>query len=184
MPRTYCDSVLPPGDADVLVNDLYARHAQALHGYALRFCRDSANADDIVQETFIRAWRHLPQLRADDRPIRPWLFHVARNLATDAERAARARPVSVALEARTLAQAGHEDTALEQVLDRRMLEDALEQLSPAHRSVVFETFYIGGGAGAVADHLGIPTGTARSRLHYALRALRRELPARDACPRT
>ena len=65
----------------------------------MRFCRDSAAADDIVQETFIRAWRHLPQLRADDRPIRPWLFHVARNLATDAERAARARPVSVALEA-------------------------------------------------------------------------------------
>ena len=61
-----------------------------------------------------------------------------------------------------------------------MLEDALDHLSPAHRRVVVETFYVGGGAGAVADQLGIPTGTARSRLHYALRALRRELPERDA----
>ncbi len=174
MPQTCYDS-----NAGELVNDLYASHAQALHGYVERFCRDSASADDIVQETFIRAWRHLPQLCADDRPIRPWLFHVARNLATDAERAARARPVSVALETGVLAYAGHEDRALDQVLDRRMLESALAQLSPAHRRVVVETFYVGGGTGAVADHLGIPTGTARSRLHYALRALRRELPERD-----
>jgi RNA polymerase sigma-70 factor, ECF subfamily len=176
MPQT-CLEAAP---ADDLVSDLYAAHARALRGYVERYCRDSAAAEDIVQETFIRAWRHLPQLSEDDRPIRPWLFHVARNLATDAERAARARPVSVTLESGALAQSGHEDAALDQVLDRRLLERALQQLSPAHRRVVVETFYVGGGTGAVADQLGIPTGTARSRLHYALRALRRELPESDA----
>ena len=51
-----------------------------------------ADVDDIVQETFIRAWRHLPRLSADDRPVRPWLFRVARNLLIDADRAARVRP--------------------------------------------------------------------------------------------
>src|SRR5579863_7766065 len=80
--------------ADAAVRQLYARHAVALHGYVARFCPDRASADDIVQETFIRAWRHLPQLTADGRPIRPWLFRVARNLLIDANRAARARPVS------------------------------------------------------------------------------------------
>jgi RNA polymerase sigma-70 factor (ECF subfamily) len=175
MPQTCRD-----GDADELVNELYACHARALHGYLERYCRDSSSAEDIVQETFIRAWRHLPQLCADERPIRPWLFHVARNLATDAERAARVRPVSVALDAGALAQGGQDDSALDQVLDRRLLERAMLALSPAHRRVVVETFYVGGGTGAVADQLGIPTGTARSRLHYALRALRRELPERDA----
>ena len=83
------------GDADAAIRQLYAHHAEALHVYVERFCPDRASADDIVQETFIRAWRHLPQLSADDRPIRPWLFRVARNLLTDADRAARARPMTV-----------------------------------------------------------------------------------------
>ena len=47
-------------DADAAVRELYSRHAKALHSYVQRFCPDRANADDIVQETFIRAWRHLP----------------------------------------------------------------------------------------------------------------------------
>jgi len=84
-----------PADADAAIRQLYSRHARALHGYVERFCPDRASADDIVQETFIRAWRHLPQLSADDRPIRPWLFRVARNLLIDADRAARARPRTV-----------------------------------------------------------------------------------------
>ena len=84
-----------PGDADAAIRQLYSHHAKALHSFVERFCPDRASADDIVQETFIRAWRHLPQLSADDRPIRPWLFQVARNLLTDADRAARARPMTV-----------------------------------------------------------------------------------------
>jgi RNA polymerase sigma-70 factor (ECF subfamily) len=164
----------------VQLNELFSCHAQPLRHYVERYCRDTANAEDIVQETFIRAWRHLPQLRQDDRPIRPWLFHVARNLATDANRAARARPVSAALQAAEAVQSLRDDAALDQVLDRQVLEGALQHLSPAHRRVVVETFYVGGGAGAVADQLGIPSGTARSRLHYALRALRREIPDPDA----
>src|SRR6476661_7931232 len=83
-----------PGDTDAAIRQLFSDHAEDLFSYVRRFCPDQAGADDIVQETFIRAWRHLPQLRADSRPIRPWLFRVARNLLTDADRAARARPMS------------------------------------------------------------------------------------------
>lgn len=64
-------------EADDALRQLYAQHAQALHSFVWRFCPDRASADDIVQETFIRAWQHLPQLRADSRPIRPWLFRAA-----------------------------------------------------------------------------------------------------------
>jgi DNA-directed RNA polymerase specialized sigma24 family protein len=74
----------PAGDADAAVRQLYAHHARALRRYAERFCPDRASADDIVQETFIRAWRHLPQLSSGDFPVRPWLFRAARNLLTDA----------------------------------------------------------------------------------------------------
>ncbi len=166
-----------PGDADAVVRQLYSRHAKALHGYVDRFCPDSASADDIVQETFIRAWRHLPKLTADDRPVRPWLFRVARNLLIDADRAARSRqagaPVQQADDAR-------DDSALDQVLDRQLVSAALRRLSPAHRTVLVATFYHGGTPATVARQLGIPSGTVRSRLFYALHALREQLQDDDA----
>ena len=167
---------LPP-DADAAVRQLYSHHAGALHGYVRQFCPDRASADDIVQETFIRAWRHLPQLSAGDRPVRPWLLRVARNLLTDADRAARSRPVTVQPEPGDDAR---DDTGLQQVLDRQLVAGALQRLSPAHQTVLGETFYRGATTAAVARQLGIPPGTARSRLHYALQALRQQLQDHDA----
>ena len=164
-------------DADAAVRQLYARHALALHRYVERFCPDRSSADDIVQETFIRAWRHLPQLSSGDLPVRPWLFRVARNLLIDADRAARSRPVTVRAQP---AEEGRDDTELNRVLDQQLVTDALHQLSPAHRTVLVETFYRGRTLAKVARQLGIPDGTARSRLHYALQALRRQLADREA----
>ena len=167
----------PAGDVDAAVRQLYARHAPALRRYVGRFCPDRAGADDIVQETFIRAWRHLPQLSSEDFPVRPWLFRVARNLLIDADRAARSRPATVQAET---AEEGCDDTGLDQVLDRQLVADALRQLSPAHRAVLVEVFYGGDSVARAARQLGIPHGTARSRLHYALQALRGQLDAHEA----
>jgi RNA polymerase sigma-70 factor (ECF subfamily) len=166
-----------PGDPDAAIRQLYSHYARALHRYVDQFCPDRASADDIVQETFIRAWRHLPQLSADDRPIRPWLFHVARNLLIDANRAAQARPMTVPGEA-----AGEigTDAGIEEILDRELVSAALQHLSPAHQSVLVETFYRGGTPATIARELGIPHGTARSRLHYALDAMRQQLQEHDA----
>jgi RNA polymerase sigma-70 factor, ECF subfamily len=169
-----------PADPDAAIRHLYSRHARALHGYVRQFCPDRASADDIVQETFIRAWRHLPQLSVNDQPVRPWLYRVARNLLTDAARAARARPVTA-----PGPPAGETGTGsgLEQVLDRHLVTAALAHLSPAHQSVLVETFYHGGTMATIARELGIPHGTARSRLHYALDALRQHLDEHDAIAR-
>jgi RNA polymerase sigma-70 factor (ECF subfamily) len=175
-----------PGDADAALRQLYTHHARALHSYVERFCPDRASADDIVQETFIRAWRHLQQLSADDRPIRPWLFRVARNLLIDADRAARVRPMTVQAPwaedscDEPQAEDARDDSGLDQVLDRELVSAALQHLSPAHRTVLVETFYNGGTLATVARRLGIPHGTARSRLHYALQALRQQLQEHDA----
>ena len=166
-----------PGDPDAAIRQLYSHYARALHGYVERFCPDRASADDIVQETFIRAWRHLPQLRAGDRPVRPWLYRVARNLLTDANRAARARPMSAPEQPAGVIGT---DPGLAEVLDRQLVSAALKHLSPAHQSVLVETFYLGGTMATVARELGIPHGTARSRLHYALDALRQHLEEHDA----
>jgi RNA polymerase sigma-70 factor (ECF subfamily) len=182
-------SVIPdaaPGDlaedADAALRQLYSRYAPALRAYVERFGPDLASTDDIVQETFIRAWRHLPQLAADGQLVRPWLFRVARNLLIDADRAARSRPVTV--EARSdLDLSGGDESG--QVMDRQLVAEALQKLSPAHRMVLVETFYRGGTTAMVARQLGIPHGTARSRLHYALHALREQLqdPARPQPPK-
>jgi len=166
-----------PTDADAAIRQLHALHARALYSYVERFCPDRASADDIVQETFIRAWRHLPRLSADDRPVRPWLFRVARNLLIDASRATHARPVTVQAQPAEDARA---DAGLDQVLDRQLVAAALRHLSPAHQTVLVETFYRGGSLTTVPRQLGIPDGTARSRLHYALHALRQELEEQDA----
>ena len=165
------------GDPDSVLRELYSHYAKALHGYVEQFCPDRASADDIVQETFIRAWRHLPQLSADDRPVRPWLFRVARNLLIDANRAARARPMSAP--GQPAGEIGT-DSGLDEVLDRQFVFAALQHLSPAHQSVLVETFYRGETMATVARELGIPHGTARSRLHYALDALRKQLQQNDA----
>ena len=166
-----------PGDIDAALRELYAQHARALHRYVERFCPDRASADDIVQETFIRAWRHLPQLSADERPVRPWLFRVARNLLIDANRAERARPMTV--QEQSAGDIGI-NSGLEEILDRQLISAALLHLSPAHQTVLVETFYRGGTIATVARELGIPHGTARSRLHYALDALRQHLQEHDA----
>jgi RNA polymerase sigma-70 factor (ECF subfamily) len=165
------------GDADAALRQLYDRHARALRRYVGRFCPDAASAEDIVQETFIRAWRHLPQLASGDLPVRPWLYRAPRNLLTDADRAARSRPVTVPAQP---AEEGRDDTGLTQVLDQQLLTDALHRLSPAHRTVLVETFYQGHTLARTARQLGIPDSTARSRLHYALQALRRQLEDYEA----
>jgi RNA polymerase sigma-70 factor, ECF subfamily len=161
-----------PSDADAAVGELYSRHGRAVQDYVERLWPDPASAEDIVQETFIRAWHHLPRLRAEDRPIRPWLLRVARNLLIDAGRAARSRPVTVHDQ---LAEQGRADAGLDRVLDRQLVTGALRQLSPAHRTVLVETFYCDSTVATIAHRLGIPDGTARSRLHYGLQALRRQL---------
>jgi RNA polymerase sigma-70 factor (ECF subfamily) len=162
-------SVAGSGDA---LRDLYRDHAAALLAYAEAFTNDRHAAEDAVQETFLRAWRNLPRLQADERPLWPWLRLVLRHVLIDADRVARARPVSLLGD--TLIEREF-DAGYEGLPDRGLLAWALRQLSPAHRQVLVEIYYHDVPAERVAARLGIPPGTVRSRLHYALGALRQQL---------
>ncbi len=155
---------------------LYDAHAPALLGYAVRLCDgDRARAEDLVQETLVRAWRHLDVLDPSAAPVRPWLFTVAQHLAVDAYRARRARPPEVGEAAFAVVPAMDE---LEGTLDRIVVVDALSALSPEHRAVIVETYYRGRTVADAARVLGIPPGTVKSRCHYALRALKLALAER------
>jgi RNA polymerase sigma-70 factor (ECF subfamily) len=161
-----------------LIRALYAEHAGPLLRYAMHLMSgDRQRAEDIVQETLLRAWQH-PEAIAD-RPARPWLFAVARNLAIDAYRARRARPHEVgetALE--VLPSSDDADRALESWA----VADALSALRPDHRGVLFETYYRGKSVADAAATLGVPEGTVKSRTFYALRALRLALEERGLAP--
>lgn len=156
-----------PGAAFVAA--VHAEHGGALLGHALRLTGDRGRAEDIVQETLLRAWRHAPALAADGRPLRPWLFTVAANLARDEHRRRRVRPPEVPDSA---APDHAAPDALDRALEAWQLADALGRLSAEHRAVLLETFYRGRSVAEAAEALGIPPGTVKSRTFYALRALR------------
>lgn len=167
-----------PASDEMLVRALYAEHAGPLLRYALHLTSgDRQRAEDIVQETLLRAWMH-PDAIAE-RPARPWLFAVARNLAVDAYRARRARPHEVGEDALELAAVP--DNA-ERALESWAVADAVRALRPEHRRVLLETYYRGKSVAEAAMALGVPPGTVKSRTFYALRALKLALEERGLAP--
>ncbi len=167
-----------PASDEELVRALYTEHAGPLLRYALHLMSgDRQRAEDIVQETLLRAWLH-PEAIAD-RPARPWLFAVARNLAVDAFRARKARPHEVGEGALDLMPAPDE---AERALESWAVADAVRSLRPEHRGVLLETYYRGKSVAEAAAVLGIPAGTVKSRTFYALRALKLALEERGFAP--
>jgi RNA polymerase sigma-70 factor, ECF subfamily len=161
-----------------LVRALYAEHAGPLLRYALHLMSgDRQRAEDIVQETLLRAWQH-PEAIAD-RPARPWLFAVARNLAVDSFRARKARPPEVGEGSLELLSVPDE---AERALESWAVADAIRSLRAEHRGVLLQTFYLGRSVAEAAAVLGIPAGTVKSRTFYALRALKLALEERGLAP--
>ncbi|HEX7353543.1 MAG TPA: sigma-70 family RNA polymerase sigma factor [Mycobacteriales bacterium] len=159
-------------EGDALLRALVDEHGRALLGYATRLTGDRGLAEDVVQETLLRAWRHAGNLDPARGPLRPWLFTVARNVVVDAVRAKRARPPEVGDAALTLVPVADD---VERAVETWTVEEALAALSPEHRAVLIETYYRGSSVAEAATRLGIPPGTVKSRAFYALRELRLRL---------
>ena len=140
----------------------------------LRQTRDRELAEDIVQETLARAWRHPARIAAGRDAARAWLFTVARNLVIDDARSAHHRRE---LGMDEVPERPAADTT-EAVLDRMLVADALASLSREHRVVIVEAHYLGRSIRDIAEREGIAEGTVKSRLHYGMRALRLSLQER------
>jgi RNA polymerase sigma-70 factor (ECF subfamily) len=152
-----------------LMRALHDEHARALWVYALRLTGgDHGRAQDAVQETLLRAWRHAEVLDPTRGSPRAWLFTTVRNVLIDEWRSRSARPEVVTDEVPETPAPDDVDNAVQSWL----LADAMRQLSTAHRDVIIECFYRGYSVAEAAERLGVPPGTVKSRTYYALRALK------------
>jgi len=166
-----------------LVRELYDEHAGMLLGYVRRLVGgDTGRAEDVVQETLLRAWQHPEALRAgrDGGSVRAWLLTVARHLVIDGERRRRSRPREVELV--PAAERAAEEPAFDQVLAAWEVADALAALSAEHRAVIVELYYKDRSVADAARELGVPEGTVKSRAYYALRTLRAACEERGVLP--
>jgi RNA polymerase sigma-70 factor (ECF subfamily) len=152
-----------------LMRQLHDEHADALWRFCLRLVGfDRARAEDVAQETLLRAWRHRAVLESSPAAVRSWLFTVARNIVIDEWRSRRAHQETPVAEVPEPAA----DDASDQLLLSWIVAEALTQLSPDHRAVLLECYYRGRPVSEAARRLGVPEGTVKSRTHYALRALK------------
>lgn len=153
--------------ADALLTAVHDAYGVELRRYVAAMT-DPARAEDVVQETLLRAWRHPDVLERSESSVRAWLFTVARNLVIDDARSARRRRE---LSTDTLPDGGVEDDS-QAVLDAWLVADALVGLSPEHREIVVGAYYRDRSVAQLAHEHDIPPGTVKSRLHYGLRAMR------------
>ena len=164
---------MPPDD-DARLAALFDAHAAPVWRYVVHLTGDRAGADDVVQETLLRAWRTRRILEQDPATTRSWMFTVARHLVIDEARSARRRHEVVVADAPE--RVGSDDT--DALLDAIVIEEALGSLTTEHRAVIVSAYYGGRSVAQAAVELGIPEGTVKSRLHYGMRALRLALQER------
>lgn len=152
------------------VEQLHERYAGPLYVFALRLVGDREGAEEVVQDTLLRAWRNGDRFDPERGSLDTWVFTIARNRATDMLRRRAARPQAAApLEE---APTTPTDADVDRVIEAWVLGEALQELSPEHREAIVEVHYRGRTVRETAELLGLPAGTVKSRVYYGLRNLR------------
>lgn len=161
-------------EQDELMRTLSDVHGPALTRFVMRLTGDHAFSQDVVQESLLRAWRNGRILEQGETAARAWLYTVARNIVIDEWRTARNNREFATDELPEVPTPDRTDA----VLDSWMLSEALLSLSIEHRTAVVGAYYLGHSVAEIARREDVPEGTVKSRLHYALRALRLALQER------
>ena len=162
------------GDHEAFAS-LAAAHVDRCYAIARRILRDPDRAEDAVQQALLGAWRDLPSLREPER-FDAWLHRLVVNACYSEARGQRRWTARIQVLPR---EPSDEADVASSIAVRDDLEEAFRRLSPEQRAVVVLHHHLGYPLTEIANTLGIPVGTARSRLHYAVRQLRTVLDARD-----
>lgn len=158
---------------------LYRAYAGELLGFALNSLNDRETAEEIVQETFTRAWRNADRYDPARGSARTWLYGICRHAIIDARRRAAVRPAASG-EADLDAEPG--GPSIEQAMLGWQVAAALARLSPEHRQVIRLSHVRGMSVREISAALGVPEGTVKSRTWYALRSLRLALEELGVAP--
>jgi RNA polymerase sigma-70 factor (ECF subfamily) len=158
------------------MNELWRVNGAALTRFALKLTLgDMHRAEDIIQETLVRAWRHPEVVDGRAEAIKSWLFTICRRVSIDMWRA-KSRHNDYVLQDNPTDPPNPVD-CIDQAITVMDVRAALAQLKPEHREVIVEMYYLGRSVAQTAARLGIPEGTVKSRTYYGLRQLKRLLSA-------
>ncbi len=157
------------------VDALSSAHGDALLGWAIDRFADRRDAEEVVADILVRAWQHHDQFDPARGSERSWLFGIARNTAADHHRRSKRhlRSVSTSQPAEQVITDDADEIAL--LVESSYVREAVQALSDEHRAAVLDAYYRGHTANQIAQRQGIAPGTAKSRLHYTLKALRADL---------
>jgi RNA polymerase sigma-70 factor (ECF subfamily) len=174
---------LATGDRDAEVA-FVQRFEFRVYGLAHRLVRDKAQAEDIAQEAFLRAWRHAPDFDSSRGSVTTWLLTITRNVAIDALRRRRIDPIDPdllrSLEPDTQAKSP-EDLAVDNDAAWR-LREAIGRLPTEQRRALVLAFFYGRTAHEISVSEGIPLGTVKTRIRAAMTKLRAALRAENTAP--
>ena len=148
----------------------YRAYAGELYGFALNALGDRGTAEEVVQEVFTRAWRHAEAYDPTRGSVRTWLYQITRHAIIDTRRRAAVRPALALHEPRE--EQDPEGLSIERAMLGWQVAGALEKLTPEHRQVIRLAHVQGRSVREIAERLGLPEGTVKSRTWYALRSLR------------
>jgi RNA polymerase sigma-70 factor (ECF subfamily) len=154
------------------VAELYARHVRGLYSLAQAMLKSPQEAEDLIHDVFLEAWRRSADYREARGTVRAWLFMRARSRALDRLKSA-GKPRIVEIDGRLAA------AAAPALGDQLRLRELLSQMPEEQRQVLFLGYFAGLSSAEIAERLGIPTGTVKSRTRAALGVLRTLLSERD-----
>ena len=168
------------GDASAL-GELYDAHARSIYTLALRIVGDPSDAEDIVQEVFTQAWRQASRYDSARATVIGWLLMMTRSRSLDRLRARQARPdrtIAAPLPDLASTAPGQEADALTSE-DVERVRAALGRLGDAWRTPIELAYYEGLSQSAIAERLGQPLGTVKTRMRMALAQLREWLHQKE-----
>lgn len=154
------------------MRELYEKHGAAVLAYAERLTRDRGVAEDVLQETMLRAWRHPDVLVNGKGSVRGWLMTVAQRIVIDRARAMSARPAE---QEEDLGAAPPQRDHSDRVIDTLEVIDAIRDLPEEQKAVIMHLYFRDSSVLDASSALDVPKGTVKSRAHYALRALRTKI---------
>ena len=164
-----------PDAAEAFVRRLSDEHGDALFGWALRRFADRRDAEEVVAEAMVRAWRNHHQFDPDRGSERSWVFGIVRTTAADHFRRNRRHLSAVPDSDVDPAPA---ESRVDLVAEATLVQDALMDLSDNHREVLVLAHFEALKIDEIAHRIGVPPGTVKSRIHYGMRSLRAALEER------